>query len=147
MNVELEIGKRIKSRREELEMTQEQLGNLLWLNKSTIQRYETGKINKIKLPILHAMAKQLDVNPNWLALKTDEKGHFSDEPNWYNSINLNLDAKTLLEGEKYEESSNPDIRMIARAGKKMTPEQAENLRKYAEFMFPEAFDDTTKEKK
>ena len=36
---------------------------------------------------------------------------------------------------------NPDIRMIARAGRKMTPEQAENLRKYAEFMFPEAFKD------
>ena len=36
---------------------------------------------------------------------------------------------------------NPDIRMIARAGQKMTPEQAENLRKYAQFMFPEAFKD------
>ena len=37
--------------------------------------------------------------------------------------------------------TNPDIRMIARAGKKMTPEQAENLRKYAQYMFPEAFKD------
>lgn len=36
---------------------------------------------------------------------------------------------------------NPDIRMIARAGQKMTPDQAKNLRKYAEFMFPEAFKD------
>ena len=34
---------------------------------------------------------------------------------------------------------NTDIRMIARAGRKMTPEQAENLRKYAQYMFPEAF--------
>ena len=39
------------------------------------------------------------------------------------------------------EIENPDIRMIARAGRKMTPEQAENVRKYAEFMFPEAFKD------
>ena len=39
------------------------------------------------------------------------------------------------------EIENPDIRMIARAGRKMTPEQAKNLRKYAEFMFPEAFKD------
>ncbi len=31
--------------------------------------------------------------------------------------------------------------MIARAGQKMTPDQAKNLRKYAEFMFPEAFKD------
>ena len=37
------------------------------------------------------------------------------------------------------EVENPDIRQIARAGKKMTPEQAKNVRKYAEFMYPEAF--------
>lgn len=36
---------------------------------------------------------------------------------------------------------DPDIRMIARAGRKMTPEQRENLRKYAQYMFPEAFED------
>lgn len=43
------------------------------------------------------------------------------------------------EGE--HEIENPDIRMIARAGNKMTPEQAENLRKLAQFMYPEAFND------
>lgn len=36
---------------------------------------------------------------------------------------------------------NKDIRMIARAGLKMTPEQAENVRKYAQYMFPEAFEE------
>lgn len=40
-----------------------------------------------------------------------------------------------------DEQINPDIRMIARAGRKMSPEQAENLRKYAQYMFPEAFKD------
>lgn len=43
--------------------------------------------------------------------------------------------------EDEREIVNPDIRMIARAGQKMTPEQAENLRKYAQFMYPEAFND------
>ncbi|MBU5451399.1 helix-turn-helix domain-containing protein [Acetivibrio sp. MSJd-27] len=42
------------------------------------------------------------------------------------------------------ECENPDIRMIARAGKKMTKEQAEILRKYAEYTFPEAFKDVGK---
>lgn len=46
-----------------------------------------------------------------------------------------------LEDER--DIANPDIRMIARAGQKMTPQQAENLRKYAQFMFPEAFKDDT----
>lgn len=78
-NKNLEIGKRIKQRREELGMTQDELGQRLWLNKSTIQRYETGKIQNIKLPVLHAMAKQLDVDPNWLALKTDNMDSFEEE--------------------------------------------------------------------
>ena len=68
----IEIGKRIKQRREELHLTQEDLGIPLVFNKSTIQRYEAGKIRKIKLPVLESMAKVLRVEPNWLALKTDK---------------------------------------------------------------------------
>lgn len=79
MNNILEIGKRIRMRREELGMTQEELGKLLWLNKSTIQRYESGKFQTIKLPVLHAIAKQLDVDPNWIALNTNNKGSFCDQ--------------------------------------------------------------------
>lgn len=78
-----EIGKRIKQRREQLGMTQTELGNLLWLNKSTIQRYESGKISTIKLPVLHAMAKQLDVDPDWLALNTNSMGSFREKEEWY----------------------------------------------------------------
>lgn len=44
------------------------------------------------------------------------------------------------EAEELFTITNPDIRMIARAGKKMTPAQAEKLRQLAEVMFPEAFD-------
>lgn len=36
---------------------------------------------------------------------------------------------------------NPDILTISRAERNFTPEQAEAIRKYAEFMFPEAFKD------
>lgn len=86
----IEIGRRIKMRREELNMTQEELGNRLWLNKSTIQRYEAGRISKIKLPVLHAMAKQLNVDPNWLALKTDKMGEFSEQQQWYQNNNFDI---------------------------------------------------------
>lgn len=68
----VEIGKRIKQARELRGITQEQLGNSLGMNKSTIQRYETGQISKIKLPVLESIAKALRVNPNWIALKSDE---------------------------------------------------------------------------
>jgi len=84
----LEIGRRIKERREELDLTQDQLGKRLWLNKSTIQRYETGKVKNIKLPILQSMARELDVAPDWLALKTSEKGSFSRDNTSYEKYGL-----------------------------------------------------------
>jgi transcriptional regulator with XRE-family HTH domain len=48
--------------------------------------------------------------------------------------------KALIPSDE-REIDDPDIRMIARAGHKMTPEQRENLRKYAQYMYPEAFKD------
>ena len=72
----IKIGIRIKQRRTELQMTQEQLGAMLQMNKSTIQRYESGQINNIKLPVLQAIAEQLDVDPSWLACKTPVMGKF-----------------------------------------------------------------------
>lgn len=42
----VKIGKRIESARTELNLTQEDLAKELGLNKSTIQRYETGQIKK-----------------------------------------------------------------------------------------------------
>ncbi len=95
-----EIGNRIKSRREELNLTQENLGSILWLNKSTIQRYETGKVNRIKIPVLHAMAKALDVDPNWLALKTDDKGHFTENFNFADEDDINNNPIAQSDDEK-----------------------------------------------
>ena len=77
----IEIGKRIKKRRKELLLTQEELGNRLNFNKSTIQRYENGKIDTIKLPVLQAIAKALNVSPEYLALKTDEPGSYYKDEN------------------------------------------------------------------
>lgn len=73
-----DIGKRIKQAREAKHLTQEELGNFLGLNKSSIQRYETGKIAKIKLPILENIAFILGVNPSWLALKTDDPQYYGE---------------------------------------------------------------------
>ena len=86
------IGNRIKLRREQLNLTQEELGTHLSLNKSTINRYESGEVKKIKLPILHALAKFLDVDPNWLALKTDDMGSFSNSMEKEKSIPASEDA-------------------------------------------------------
>lgn len=79
--VDTEIGKRIKRAREERNMSQEELGDRLGLNKSTIQRYESGRVQRIKQPILENMAKALNVDPSWLTLKSDDPEPYCEPSN------------------------------------------------------------------
>jgi len=91
----VEIGKRIKQARDAKHITQEELGNLLGLNKSSIQRYETGKVAKIKLPILENIAFILGVNPSWLALKTDDPKFYGESTSAPGSILGSIDISAL----------------------------------------------------
>ncbi|MBQ3567171.1 MAG: helix-turn-helix domain-containing protein, partial [Oscillospiraceae bacterium] len=75
----IQIGKRIETARTDLNLTQEELAVKLGLNKSTIQRYEAGKIQKIKLPVLESMARILKVSPDWLSDKTEEREPTEEE--------------------------------------------------------------------
>lgn len=75
-NRAIEIGKRIHDRRIELRRTQEEIGAAVGMNKSTVQRYETGQVRKIKLPVLEALADYLGVSAEWLAGKNE-----NPEPN------------------------------------------------------------------
>lgn len=85
MNNLIEIGKRIRLCREKAELTQKELGNALGLNKSTIQRYESGKISRIKLPVLEALAKELGVNPEYLALQSDDPINYEETEEYLNA--------------------------------------------------------------
>ncbi len=96
---------------------QKELTDYLGLEKSTFSAWKSGKSASYK--------KYLPEIASFFSVSVDE-----------------LICASNAQNEKIEdsESTNPDIRMIARAGKKMTPEQAQILRKYAQFMFPEAFE-------
>ncbi|WP_338630356.1 helix-turn-helix transcriptional regulator [Clostridium baratii] len=59
------VGKRIKSRRKDLNLTLKEVASLVGVASSTIQRYENGTISQLKLPVLEAIAKALNVNPAW----------------------------------------------------------------------------------
>ena len=67
------VGQRIRSARKDAKLTQMQVANIIGVRDSTIQRYETGSINRIKLPVIAAIANALGVNPGWLVFKSDEK--------------------------------------------------------------------------
>lgn len=71
MSKSQEIGRRIKYAREAKEITQEELSSFLGMNKSTIQRYETGQVSRIKIPVLHSIAKALNVSADWISCKSD----------------------------------------------------------------------------
>jgi transcriptional regulator with XRE-family HTH domain len=68
-----QIGLRIKSAREEKGMTLQDIADKIGVAKSTIQRYEAGTIDNIKLPVISSIASALDVDPSWLIGKTDKK--------------------------------------------------------------------------
>lgn len=74
-----EIGARIKARRMELDISAAVLAERLSLSKATIHRYENGDIQKIKLPVVESIARELRVNPLWLIGKSDAKEDGSDD--------------------------------------------------------------------
>lgn len=147
MNNELEIGRRIKKSREKADLTQEELGNALGLNKSTIQRYETGKVARIKLPVLEAIAVELGVNPEYLALQTDDPIDYENSDENLNALSAviefcNGDAKKIYNfqkaveqdaisesqlGEKYYMEPAEDIKIVARHLEEVPPEIRKEL--------------------
>ena len=64
------IGKIIESRRKELGLTLEEVGNAVGVGKSTVKKWETGYISNMRRDRINALAKILQLNPNVLI---DEK--------------------------------------------------------------------------
>ena len=76
----VEIGSKIESRRKELELTLADVANEVGVAASTIQRYEKGHFDKIKMPVIEAIAEALQVNPDWLLGYTDDPYDYDSDP-------------------------------------------------------------------
>lgn len=72
-NIYILIGKRLKEAREENNRTLEEVGKRIDKHKSTIQRWENGKTEKISTSAIEVLADFYDVNPAWLAGKNVTK--------------------------------------------------------------------------
>ena len=66
-----EIGSRIKYVRNLRNATLDDIAKKVGVAKSTIQRYENGKINAIKIPVVESIALALNVNPSWMIGTSD----------------------------------------------------------------------------
>lgn len=60
------IGKRIKSRRKELNVSVDELANKLNKNRATIYRYEKGDIENMPIDILEPLAEALNTTPQYI---------------------------------------------------------------------------------
>lgn len=67
------LGQRLKYARDDVRhMSLQDVADASGVARSTVQRYEAGKIQKIKLPVIESFARVLNVNPDWLACKSDD---------------------------------------------------------------------------
>ena len=93
-----EIGRRIELRRKDLNLTLADVASAVGVAASTIQRYEKGQFEKIKMPVIEAIAAALHINPEWLVGLTDDPTTY-DDPDLIASISL-----------QYLEACNGDVK-------------------------------------
>lgn len=92
-----EIGQRIRKRRQELGITLQEVASLVGVQSSTIQRYERGKIEKVKLPVIEAIGTALCVNPSWLLGKSENPDDDRNSEYTFFLEMFNGDAKAAYE--------------------------------------------------
>ena len=57
---------RIKALREENNLTQTELAEIVGVTKTTVSRWETGNIATLKMNFLDILSKRFQVNPAWI---------------------------------------------------------------------------------
>ena len=83
----MDIGQKIKEARIAKGLTQEELGNLVGLQKSAIAKYENGRVVNIKRSTLQKLANALDLRGSDLIIEANPKEA------------AELSAKVLLDSE------------------------------------------------
>ena len=68
----MNIGERIKKRREDLNMSVEALAKIIGKSRATIYRYENGDIEKLPTDMLIPFAEALSTTPQYLMGWTDD---------------------------------------------------------------------------
>lgn len=91
------MSEKIKSRREELDLTLEEVGDYIGVSKATVQRYESGEIKNLKLKTIEKLAEILKVSPAYLMGWEEKK------------MNQLETIAAHFEGEEFTEDDMEDI--------------------------------------
>lgn len=116
-----ELIEKIKLRRLELGLSYQELSDLTGINKSTLQRYETGFIKKVPINQVQIIAKALNVTPGYLM------GWENDNEN--QTYYLNPEAVKMAQ-EIYD---NPQYKVLFDATKKLKPESIKEVMKFIDY--------------
>ena len=69
----MDLGEKIRKARKEKGMTQQELGNIVGVQKSAIAKYENGRVVNIKRSTLQKIASALDIRPSELIFTESPK--------------------------------------------------------------------------
>ena len=116
-----ELIEKIKLRRLERGLSYQELSDLTGINKSTLQRYETGFIKKVPINQVQIIAKALNVTPGYLMGWENNK----ENQTYY----LNPEAAKMAQ-EIYD---NPQYKVLFDATKKLKPESIKEVMKFIDY--------------
>lgn len=136
----IEIGNRIKYARTLRDVTLEDIAKKVGVAKSTIQRYETGKISNVKLPVIESIGKALNINPAWIIGKSDDLNEpIPSSPQiikYYNQLNDigKLEATKRVKELTYlnQYVKNTNTYMVNAAHERTDIEITEEMKQYDE---------------
>lgn len=126
-----ELINKIKQRRQELDLSYQDLANITGISKSTLQRYETGFIKKVPITQIEIIAKALHVTPGYLMGWEENK----------TEIESLEDTLTDKNKEDIPVLDDPDIRMIARKSLNNDPKKIKKLKRVIEAILSDDEDD------
>ena len=115
-------GEKIKQLRKERGMTQEELGNLIGVQKAAINKYETGVVVNLKQATIAALADALHVSP--VELLSPELS--DDEKRWSSYVQGRIDSPIPQTSE---------ARILARGIDRLPPEEREQALAVVRAMF------------
>ena len=122
----MDVGKRIRERRKELNLSVDELAKKLNKNRTTVYRYEKGEIENLPMDILGPLAKALNTTPAYL-MGWDDKpiSAFDTIKDYYR---LSIDNEDNIRVERFNAWAKKFNKYV------FTDEEHHKLVEYAEFL-------------
>jgi transcriptional regulator with XRE-family HTH domain len=102
----MELGQKIREARLAKNLTQEELGKIVGLQKSAIAKYENGRVVNIKRSTLQKLAKALDLRGSDLIIESNPKEAATLH------ARVLMDTELMISIEQYYELSDEKKKMV-----------------------------------